>query len=439
MKISKKVLNRVEGEVELKLKWKKGRVEDAFVIAPSYRGFEEILRGRPALDAVVITPRVCGICGHAHLMASTGAIEDALRKGGIEIQLSEKALKVRELTLSCELIQNHLRWFYLYLFPDLIRLESSLRKDYEPLKGKKWFKAIDASNKAIKVIAIFGGQWPHTSYAVPGGVTCDPTRFELGQAKSFLEELREFLEEHLIGMDIGIYLSLSEERFLEELRGDMEVFKEVSDKHLLHQVGTSYGRFISSYGVLFNRICKFDLRKVKEDTSYSFLSGKARGYSWSKSARYNGYPCETGPLARKLTSGDRVFRHLYRLFGDSVMVRVLARIDELVRLSERALNLVDSIELSQPSWVKPPLDIDKFSGSGVGIVEASRGTLIHKVKINRGRIESYDIITPTVWNLGPRDERFLGVVEKAIVGVDSQIKAEVVLRSFDVCSVCTSH
>jgi Ni,Fe-hydrogenase I small subunit len=33
----------------------------------------------------------------------------------------------------------------------------------------------------------------------------------------------------------------------------------------------------------------------------------------------------------------------------------------------------------------------------------------------------------------------LSPAEKAIIGLDSQLKAEMVLRSFDVCSVCTTH
>ncbi len=431
MKISKKVLGRVEGEVELRLRWKKGKVEDAFVIAPNYRGFEEILRGKPYLDALIITPRVCGICGHAHLIACVEAIESAYRKKGAEVKLSPKATLIRELTLSCELIQNHLRWFYLYLIPDLIKLEPSLGEEYVPLRGKRWHEALKASNFATKVIALFGGQWPHTSYAFPGGITCDPTSFEVMQAKEFLRSLKTSLEDFLTGMKLEEYVELKGRDLLTKVSGDIGKFVEISFSHGLDRIGSSYHRFLSKHGVLYHRLCKFDPLKVKESNG--------KGYSWSKTARYNGYPFETGPLARRMTTADKTFRYLSRKFGDSVMVRVLARLDELVRLTLRSLQILEEIDLSQPSWEKPPVDIDTFSGKGIGVVEASRGTLIHKVEIEKGRIKSYDIITPTVWNLGPRDDNFLGVVEKALIGLDSELKAEIVLRSFDVCSVCTSH
>ncbi|WP_457600150.1 nickel-dependent hydrogenase large subunit [Hydrogenivirga sp.] len=447
MKVERKVLNRVEGEVELRLVWDKNLVRDAFVCAPNYRGFERVLSGKPFMDALVITPRVCGICGHAHLMATVGAIEDAYRKGGVEIKLTGKALTIRRLTLLCELLQNHLRWFYLYLMPDLLKLEPSLRGLYEPLRGDRWKDALAVSNLPVKVIALFGGQWPHTSYAVPGGVVCDPTNLELSQAGVFLRRLKTFLEKRLLGMELGEYTSLNSRNYMKSLGGDLGTFAEVSVKNDLHIVGKSYRRFLSGgeiepysvSGVFSSRVQNFELAKVSETEEFSFSGGNREAYTWSKGGRYAGLPYETGPLARQVVSGSRVFRSLLRRFGDSVLVRVLARMDESVRLLLIAEELLEEIDLGEPSWSEPSVDRESFSGKGVGIVEAARGTLIHEIEIENGRIKSYNIITPTVWNLGPRDSKNLGVVEKAILGLDSELKAEIVLRSFDVCSVCTAH
>ncbi|RUM62344.1 MAG: Ni,Fe-hydrogenase large subunit, partial [Persephonella sp.] len=100
-KIKKTVLNRVEGEIELKLIWEDGKIKDAFVIAPNFRGFEFILEGKPPLDTLVITPRVCGICGHAHLIATTNVLEALYKENGYNIEVSEKAKLIRNITLSC--------------------------------------------------------------------------------------------------------------------------------------------------------------------------------------------------------------------------------------------------------------------------------------------------------------------------------------------------
>ncbi len=65
--------------------------------------------------------------------------------------------------------------------------------------------------------------------------------------------------------------------------------------------------------------------------------------------------------------------------------------------------------------------------------------MYHKIIMEKGIIKFYDVITPTVWNLGPGINAKLGVAQKAIIGVDSLEKAQIILRSFDVCSVCTTH
>jgi hydrogenase large subunit len=73
------------------------------------------------------------------------------------------------------------------------------------------------------------------------------------------------------------------------------------------------------------------------------------------------------------------------------------------------------------------------------VIEAPRGSLIHYVVAQQGVIESYDIITPTVWNLGNGDKENPSTAQKAIIGLNSFTKADFILKSFDVCSVCTTQ
>ena len=49
--------NRVEGDLEVTLDIEDGRIAAAYVNSPLYRGFEQILQGKPALDALVFVPR----------------------------------------------------------------------------------------------------------------------------------------------------------------------------------------------------------------------------------------------------------------------------------------------------------------------------------------------------------------------------------------------
>ena len=447
MRVSRQLLTRLEGEVELKLVWERGAVKDAYVIAPSYRGFEEILPGRPYLDALVITPRVCGICGHAHLIATVRAIENAYINAGVEVRLTEKAKLIRDITLSLEKIQNHLRWFYVYLMPDFFRLTQSTPQRFLPLRGSSWRDGIKASNWALQALASFAGQWPHSSYAVPGGITSDPMDTELLKAESSVLQVLEFFLKRLVAMEERKYLSLRGEGFLKEVGGDLSSFIGLCRELGLDSLGKSYGRFIAAgepYGCVLSgekqkKRWEFHIEKVKESEVNTFFSKDKGAYTWTKSVRYNGLPYEAGPLARQIATHNRRIYPLFKEMGDSFMVRVLARMDEVFTLCKEVLEKIRRINLSQESWIEPKVDTKSFTGKGLSVIEASRGTLIHRVEIRKGVIKSYDIITPTVWNLGPRDDRHLGVVEKALIGLKSSQVAALILRSFDVCSVCTTH
>jgi coenzyme F420-reducing hydrogenase gamma subunit len=69
--------NRVEGDLEVRLDLADGRVRSAQVVSPMYRGFEPMLVGRDPLDALVIVPRICGICSVSQSLAAARALASA--------------------------------------------------------------------------------------------------------------------------------------------------------------------------------------------------------------------------------------------------------------------------------------------------------------------------------------------------------------------------
>ena len=79
MKITKEIVERIEGEATLELEWYEGKIDFAKIKFFNFRGIEKILEKRPLYDALAITPRVCGICSHSHALASLLAIEECLR------------------------------------------------------------------------------------------------------------------------------------------------------------------------------------------------------------------------------------------------------------------------------------------------------------------------------------------------------------------------
>lgn len=431
--ITKQLIDQIEGEASVYFEMQDDLVSFATIAFPHFRGMEAILEGKNALDALVITPRVCGICGHAHLMASVRAIEDAYKNAGYEIKLSQKVEKIREFTLVMEMIQNHFKWIYLTIIPQLAKLTGSTRVQ-TPLKG-----AFGAS-LAAKAIATFAGQWPHSSYMVPGGVTCDPTNIDVLKAQSYVDELILFFEKESLGCSLKSFLSFESCQSFNPLESDISFIESELRNAEMEKKGFSYDRFVVAGEHIFTKPAKLNkTRSFKIDTNYieSVDSYSPAEKSYAKNAQYRQKYYEAGPLARCISKRVLFIQKMHRKFKDSAYSRVMARVVELAYLLDHAKTLIDTLEIDEPSFTKS-VDITHINAEGVGIVEAPRGPLLHRVSIEHGLIKNYSIITPTQFNIGSAKKSNPTPVQQAMIGVTKE-EALFIFRTFDVCSVCTTH
>jgi hydrogenase large subunit len=179
-------------------------------------------------------------------------------------------------------------------------------------------------------------------------------------------------------------------------------------------------------------------------------------YSWAKSPRYKvpgmGYiPLEAGPLARQVAAGgpgaaahqdyDPLIVDMMGKLGPSVFVRQFARIHEEPKYYKWCMDWLKRIDLHGSFYTKP----DEPSGKGWGATEAARGALQDWIVLDKGKIENYQVVTPTAWNIGPRDgSGTAGPIEQAMVGtpiadIEDPVELGHVARSFDSCLVCTVH
>src|SRR6188768_2308713 len=106
-------LNRVEGDMEVRLELEGRTVTDAWCVGMMFRGFEQILVGRDPADALVIAPRICGICSTSQLYAATTALEVAY-----QAPVPPNAIRVRNLCLMAESVMNDARHSFLMFAPD---------------------------------------------------------------------------------------------------------------------------------------------------------------------------------------------------------------------------------------------------------------------------------------------------------------------------------
>lgn len=489
-------LNRVEGDIKIRLEVEDNVVTDAWSSGVMYRGFENILVGRGHLDGLVITPRVCGICSTSHLYAAAKAL-DMISAA----QLPDDAIRIRNSTLMVEMIQSDIRHAFLIYLADCCRpayrdhrLYGESLKRYEPMVGEVYRQVVRVTKKILEIIAILGGQWPHSSFMVPGGVVSLPNQNEITQCLYLLKDFRNWYECQVLGCSIERWnevttasklqdwLDESEQHFGKELGFYIRFSREAG----LDRIGTGHGNYLS-FGLLDmprntgvtpvgngttllpagfvkqgRSVEAFHEERVTEDTSHSWFSNGSGGvhpysgetkpyatgdegkrYSWMKAPRYDGIPAETGPLAEMLISQSPLFQDLVKENGPNAFVRQLARIVRPAVLLPVLETWLTEICCSRRKFFHNYNPIE--TGQGFGLTEAPRGALGHWVKVRNGRIEKYQIITPSAWNGSPRDEKGIrGPWEEALIGtrvrdVNNPIEVDHVIRSFDPCLVCAVH
>lgn len=487
-------LNRVEGDLEVEARIEKGKVVDAWVSGTMFRGIERILNGRGAMDGLVITPRVCGICSTSHLLAAATALDQVSG-----VNPPPDAVRIRNILSITEHLQSDVRQGFITFVADFadasyqdLELYEEALKRYEPFKGETVVEVITETRKLLETVALLAGQWPHTSSMVPGGITSVPSASELLQCRFLLNRFRKWYERRILGCSLDRWREVRSaddlDAWLEESEShsssDLGFFIRFARSIGLQETGRGYGNFLSfgsldlpdgtevgSLGegnrlipagfVRGGEVQPFDPDQVAEYVSHSwymdyegglhpregetrpYASGhEGKKYSWAKSPRYGGLPAQTGPLAELLVAGHPLMCDLVKKYGDSTFNRHLARVI-------RPSLLLPAVR----SWILETDPRGRFyqapgpmpDGEGFGMVEASRGALGHWVRIQDAKIRHYQIITPTAWNASPRDDDSArGPLEEALVGTPIQdpenpVELGHVVRSFDPCLVCTVH
>ncbi len=378
-------VGRVEGDLDVKVYMEDGVVTRAHTQAAMFRGFEKIMEGKDPQSGLIVTPRICGICGGSHLYCASTALDTAWKT-----QLPPNALLLRAIGQATETIQSIPRWFYAIFATDMANkkfaskpLYQEVVKRFSAYVGTSFQAGVTASGRPVEVYALFGGQWPHSSYMVPGGVMCAPTLKDITRAHAIMNQFRnDWLE--------SVWLCCSIERYLQikswddlmawvdeneaQHNSDLGLFIRASLEFGLDKFGEGVGKYLA-YGTylhknLYNlptietrnnalisaggfydgeRYHALDHMQIAEHVNHTWFkdhpaahpwqepiptpvdnttilsetdfSGK---YTWSKAPRYMNHAAEAGPLARVIMAANSEnLEHQNRdpLFGDILKVK----------------------------------------------------------------------------------------------------------------------
>lgn len=503
MKIDLGPVTRIEGHLNVKTTIENNTITDARCEGEMFRGFEAILKGRHPLDAQQITQRICGVCPYAHGIASSYAQETAFN-----LQVPENGRIMHNLIQGANHLYDYLLHFYQLCALDFVDITAITRysgKDPELLKVKRWVKselasgmpypaapflprlsgkyienddinigalhnyltAMEIQKKANKASAIFGGKFPHATAIFPGGCTQEARIDLIMSYQSLIREVQSFIKNKYIL--------------------DIEAVAEFYPEYWV--TGTSEGGFLSyglmpnsnaanssrlfSPGVIIDQdgdVQQVDFELIREDVANSHYSSPSglkvregqlnpepgKGYSWVKAPRYNGQMVEVGPAARVMVDyvqhGNPTVRtlvdHYLKKFNltpqhlNSVLGRHLSRAVCAVVIADYILLESERLTPGEPTVAE--LEIPS-SGEGFGATEATRGALLHYIRLEGGKVDKYECVVPTTWNCSPRDDKDIpGAMESALIGTSvvspkEQIEAIRIVHSFDPCLACAVH
>ncbi|MGD9973015.1 MAG: nickel-dependent hydrogenase large subunit [Desulfatirhabdiaceae bacterium] len=341
-----------------------------------------------------------------------------------------------------------------------------------------YLEALKLQARTARMHAILGGKNPHLQSLVVGGVTCvaDLTPDRIAEFLYLWKESQEFIKNVYIP-DLLAVASFYKDwgaiggttNFM--AYGDFPA-SEKEPESLYLPGGVIMKRDVTKVGAAQQeKITESVTRSwYEEGTAKHPSKGETKPkhgeyktdakYSWLKAPRYEGEPCEVGPLARVLVAYGKGHAEIKSLVDSTLKkldIPVTALFSTLGRTAARGLETIaigDAMEgminelitnikngdtKTYQAWQMP----DK--GMGYGLNDVPRGSLGHWIEIENKKIKNYQYVVPSTWNLGPRCEKGKrGPVEEALIGTpiaDPKRPLEVLrtVHSFDPCIACAVH
>ncbi len=491
-------ITRIKGHLSVEIEVQNGRVVDAWMKGNMFRGFEKILKGRNPVDANQITQRICGDCPASHGLASSKCLESAF---GVRLNKNGRLLRNLVLGsnyLQSHII--HFYHLCALDYVDITSLLEYRGSDEKLLAMRDWAKqeiklkggrddaitaagpflpryegdfyitdknfnwtviqhyldAFDIRMKAHKMVALFGGRVPHLIGLVPGGVTQVPTVSKIREFTKTLREVEKFVNDVYIEdvlavaqayrpyFNLGKFTNLLSYGLFED-DDTLNNFVMQRGAYIGGSVETLNTQLITEHVRYARYSSGSNLHPLRGETEPDPEKGGA--YSWLKAPRYKHQPMEVGPLARVLISylsGNQTVKSEVDAVLRRFNTEISAMFSAMGRHAARAIE-AKLICRKLREWVEQ-LDVDKSprnsyevldSGEGEGLVESPQGALGHWIVIRDKKIENYQIVVPTSWFSGPRDDRGVrGPVEQALIGtpisnISNPLEAARVVRSFD--------
>ena len=348
-----------------------------------------------------------------------------------------------------------------------------------------YLEALKMQARASEMAALLGGKMPHVMTSIPGGNMWVPTESKLDDLLAMAIEVRDWVNDTVLadtvalagpyaealtfGKGCGRYIAWGVfegngwpygDNYIEQMKNrylPMGVLDEnfgvtdVEESKIQEYMGHSWYKGDDTYTSPY----------FTTDPDYTDYNVDDR-YTWVKCPTYDGKPMEAGSMSRIFAAYvrgvpfikenvDAVLGILGAQPGDlsafqSTLGRTAIRQVETMYVADLMVEwvneLMEAIKGGDSEYFRAP---ERTTGEGSGFWEAPRGALYHSEKVKDGKIEGYQIIIPSTWNLAPINaDGEHGPLEQALIGIpvediEMPINALRTVHSFDPCTACAVH
>jgi coenzyme F420-reducing hydrogenase alpha subunit len=334
---------------------------------------------------------------------------------------SEQTRLLRKLLHCGLIIRDHGLHLYVFSLPDLYGKNSILDFDEnDPEEHQLLDDCFSVKNAGNMLGVVSGGRSVHAPLPKIGGMNSIPSKDKLQKLIPILVEIRPKIL-HLIKVFSDCPFDLHEDFGFMALCDDKYTFLD---------------------GILKTD----DGKSINEADFMDRMEKTIMPYSQASSYKLDGQMHMVGALARININREALHpdtkrdaaEALAKFPSKNIFHNNLAQAIEILHAVDSACDLIPTYQAIQETVEIPKTD----ETTGIGIIEAPRGTLYHRYEITaENKIRRSKIIVPTGQNQV--------CIEKAIrdwVGVNLDIpreeiehRIEIIVRAFDPCMSCASH
>lgn len=458
-KITINPITRLEGhgKIEIFLDHK-GNVADAFWQVVELRGFERFCIGRPVEEMPRIVPNICGVCPTPHNMAATKALDDVY-----SVAPTPAANLVRQLHYNAFFVEDHFIHFFFLAAPDFVagpdadpatRNILGLIKDVGIEIGSK---VIDIRKRNRDIIRLIASKAPHPEGGLPGGVPRGITEEERKWIKKTAGDSVEFSQFALqLFKDVVLKNKSNLDLVLEDAyKLDTYYMGMVDEKNRVSYYDGKI-RVVDYKGQEYIKFAPADYAEhigewVEPWTYIRLTHLKKVGWTGLKDGSGTSL-YRVGPLARlNVADGmatplaQKEFAAMFDTLGGKPASNTLAyhwaRLIEALQAAETMVKIANDPLLTSKDIRNMNLKLKK---SGIGCVEAARGTLIHHyITDERGMLQKANLIVATQHNAAPICLSVKKAAEKFVKGPNVKEgmlnMVEMAFRAYDPCLACATH